>query len=184
MKTLFAAERIDYTGRELHPHWIMERFGLVGDAAVAFVGSCNVSGADLVDLEDRALGNVVAGDRMLHFITEIFGMGLPGIVFAQRLLCTVAKDALESAGGTGITREGDDLYVADGKLSVSVATASPISGLIHLGLNITKQGVPVRAACLEDLGIDPGRLAPLILGRFAGEVDGSLEASRKVRPVI
>lgn len=184
MNTLFARDRIDYTGRELRPHWLMERFGLVGDAAVGFIGSCNVSGEDLVDLEDRALGNTVAGDRMLHFIAEIFGIGLPGIVFAQRLLCTIAKDAIEAAGEVVIRRDGDDLFAGDGKLSVSVATVSPVSGLIHMGLNITTDGVPVEAACLTDLGIDAVRFAPAVLSGFAGEIEGAIEAAKKVRPVM
>ncbi len=184
MKILFVTDRIDYTGRELRPHWIMERCGLVGDAAVSFLGSCGVSGEDLVDLEDRALGNTVAGDRMLHFIVELFGIALPGIVFAQRLLCAAAKDAIEAAGGTMIRREGDDLFVGTGKLSVSVATVSPVSGLIHLGLNVTKDGVPVEAGCLDDLKIDPAALSEEILTSFAREIGGALEAAKKVRPVI
>jgi hypothetical protein len=184
MNTIFSPDRIDYTGKELRPHWIMERFGLVGDSAVAFIGSCNVTGDDLVDLEDRALGNTVESDRMLSFIAEIFGLGLPGIVFAQRLLCAVAAEAAGEAGGVSIRREGDDLFVGSGKLSVSVATVSPVSGLIHLGLNITTDGVPVEAACLEDIGVDAARLAPVVLSGFAGEVDGVIQAARKVRPVL
>jgi hypothetical protein len=184
MKTLFASDRIDYTGRELRPHWIMEHFGLVGDAVVGFIGSCSVKGQDLVDIEDRARGNTVAADRMLHFIAELFGIGLPGIVFAQRLLCSTAKDAIEAAGQSAVTRDGDDLFVGSGKLSVSVATVSPVSGLIHMGLNITAAGVPVEAACLEDLGIEASQLAPEILSGFALEIDGSMEAARKARPVI
>lgn len=184
MKTLFVTDRIDYTGRELRPHWIMERCGLVGDAAVSFMGSCDVSGEDLVDLEDRALGNTVAGDRMLHFIVELFGIALPGIVFAQRLLCAAAKDAIEAAVRVAIRRDGDDLFVDTGKLSVSVATVSPVSGLIHMGLNIAKDGVPVEAACLEDLKVDPTVLAEEVLASFAREIDGALEAAKKVRPVI
>ena len=184
MKTLFTQESIDYTGRELRPHWIMERFGLVGDAVVAFTGSCNVSGQDLVDIEDRTLGNTVAADRMLHFLAEIFGIGLPGIVFAQRLMCITAKDAVEAAGRAVVKRDGDDLFVGTGKLSVSVATVSPVSGLIHMGLNITTDGVPVEAACLADLGVDAGLLAREILAGFAREIDGSIGAARKVRPVI
>jgi hypothetical protein len=183
MKTLFITDRIDYTGRQLRSHWIMERCGLVGDAAVGFVGSCDVSGDDLVDLEDRALGNTVAGDLMLHFIVELFGISLPGIVFAQRLLCTAAKEVVETAARVVLRREGDDLFSGTGKLSVSVATVSGVSGLIHLGLNITKDGVPVEAACLEDLRVDPAEVAPVILASFAREIDGALEAARKVRPV-
>jgi hypothetical protein len=137
-----------------------------------------------VDLEDRALGNTVAGERMLHFIAEIFGLGMPGAVFAQRLLCSIAGQAVESEGDATVTREGDDLYVGDGKLSVSVATVSPVSCLIHLGLNVSTRGVPVKAACLEDLGIAPERVAAMILSGFAREVEGAMEAARKVRPVI
>jgi len=184
MKTRFVKDRIDYTGRELRPHWIMERFGLVGDAAVSFAGSCYVSGEDLVDLEDRALGNTVAGDLMLHFIVELFGIALPGIVFAQRLLCSAAKDAIEETGDGAVRRDGDDLFAGTGKLSVSVATVSPVSGLIHMGLNITREGVPVEAACLEDLKIDPAAVADRILASFSGEIESAMEAASKVRPVI
>jgi hypothetical protein len=184
MRTLFVQDRIDYTGRELRSHWIMERCGLVGDAAVGFVGSCDVSGDDLVDLEDRSLGNTVTGERMLHFIVELFGVTLTGIVFAQRLLCVAGREAVAAASGVTVRRDGDDLFVGTGKLSVSVATVSPVSGLIHMGLNITKDRVPVEAACLEDLKIDPPGLAGEILASFAQEIDGSLEAARKVKPVI
>jgi hypothetical protein len=184
MKTLFTPDRIDYTGRELRSHWIMERFGLVGDAGVGFIGACSVRGEDLVDLEDRTLGNTVEAERMLHFIVEIFGLGMPGAVFAQRLLCAVAGRIVEHEGNGEVAREGDDLYVGDGKLSVSVATVSPVSCLIHLGLNVSDRGVPVKAACLNDLGIAPERLAPMILSGFAGEVAGVREAAQKVRPVL
>lgn len=184
MKTVFADERIDYSGRELRSHWLMERFGMVGDSMAGFVGSCHVSGEDLVDREDFMLGNEVAGDHMLHFIIEIFAVSLPGIVFAQRLLCAIVADLVCSKCGKPlVARKGDDLYVGDGKLSVSVATVSGVSGLIHLALNITKEGVPVEAACLDDIGVDHVELAHDVLSRFAGEVDGCLEAARKVKPV-
>jgi hypothetical protein len=185
VKTRYAGQRIDYTGRELRSGWLKETFGLDGDAIAAFTGSCDVSGEDLVDLEDYRLGNVVAGDRMLHFIVEIFRVGLPGIVFAQRLLCGIAKEILNrSTGGETVVRVGDDLYVGNGKLSVSVATASPVSGLIHLGLNIDREGVPVEAAGLADIGIDHTRLARQVITAFASEIDSCRDAATKVRPVV
>jgi hypothetical protein len=184
VKTEFARERIDYSGKELRSRWLMERFGLVGDSIVAFAGSCSVKGEDLVDREDFMLGNTVEGDLMLHFIAEIFGVGLPGIVFAQRLLCTIVRGLIDGACGKAtVERSGDDLYVGEGKLSVSVATASAVSGLIHLGLNITTKGVPVKAAGLADLGIDYKWLAHEVLSRFAEEIDTCLDAAGKVRPV-
>lgn len=185
MKTRYAEQRIDYTGRELRSGWLRETFGMDGDAVAAFTGSCDVSGEDLVDLEDYSLGNVVAGDRMLHFIVEMFGVGLPGIVFAQRLLCSIVKETLNRrTGGETVVRAGDDLYVGDGKLSVSVATTSPVSGLIHLGLNVTREGVPVEAAGLMDIGVEHTDLAKEIMAVFAAEIDSCRDAATKVRPVV
>jgi hypothetical protein len=184
MRFRYIDRPIAYTGKELRSGWIEERFGLKGDSVVSFAGSCSVRGRDLVDLEDLAAGKTVEGDRMLHFIAEIPGVDLPGIVFAQRLLCVIAKDVIEvGVGRQMLRRDGDDLYVGEGKLSVSVATVSPVSGLIHLGLNITTEGVPVEAACLEDLGMDYREIAPQILSKFAEEMESSLKASKKVRPV-
>lgn len=184
MKTELVEERIDYSGRELRSHWIMERLGLEGDAIVAFRGACMVAGEDLVDREDFALGHIVAGDDMLHFIVEILGLGLLGITLAQRLLCSIATEAVNSMSKGGhVERRGDDLYVGRSKLSVSVATVSQISGLIHFGLNVTTKGVPVEAESLTNLGIDPGALADRVLSCFAEEIDSSIRATYKVRPV-
>lgn len=200
MNSRFIEEAVPYNGVELRSGWIRELSGLEGDAIVAFHGPCSVKGDALVDLEDLEAGLTVEGDSMLHFIAEISGVGLPGIAFLQRLLCIIAGNAVEEAWGRAgedesgskgrrrVRRDGDDLYVGDGKLSVSIATVSPVSGapesgLIHLGLNITTAGVPVRAACLEDLGVDFRRLAPSILAGFVREVEGGLHASGKVKRV-
>jgi len=184
MKTLMARAKTDYSGRQLRSRWIAEQFGLEGDAVVAFRGSCRVEGRDLVDLEDFELGNIVAGRDMLHFIVEIFGLGLLGITLAQRLLCGIAREVANSAvEGDPVERTGDDLFVGKGKLSVSVATVSPVSGLIHLGINIGREGVPVEAACLGDLGIDHAWFAGQVMSRFAEEIDSSIKASFKVRRV-
>ena len=189
MRTKYARERINYTGRELASGWLAEKLGLDGNAIGAFRGACLVTGGDLVDLEDYEAGNIVAGEDMVHFIVELEGVCLAGITFAQRLLCSIVQGIINSAVGTSdragvrVERCGDDLFVGDGKLSVSVATVSPKSGLIHLGLNVTTQGVPVKAACLRDLGIDPAWLADQVLAAFGAEVESCLKASRKVRPV-
>jgi hypothetical protein len=184
VKTRFAGGRVDYSGRELRSHWIMEKLGLEGDAIVSFRGACMVRGEDLVDREDFALGNIVAGDDMLHFIVEIFGLGLLGVTLAQRLLCSIATETVNSMSkGPRAERRGDDLYVGRGKLSVSVATVSPVSGLIHLGLNVTTEGVPVEAECLTNLGIDPAVFAGQVLSRYAEEIDSAIRATYKVRPV-
>jgi C4-dicarboxylate-binding protein DctP len=53
MKTHFVAEQhITYDGRQLAPHWIYRQHDLMGDAAVAFVGPCQVDLSEMVDIED------------------------------------------------------------------------------------------------------------------------------------
>jgi hypothetical protein len=184
VKHNLAEKRMDYTGAELRSHFIRDTFGIEGDCIAAFRGACRVSGERLVDLEDFRAGATVRGDDMMHFIVEIFGISLPHITAVQRLLCAAAKDVVDSkAGRLTVVRRGDDLYVGEGKLSVSVATVSPVSGLIHLGLNITAEGVPVRAACLLDLGLDPEEVASQLMKKFVEEVSSVEGAARKVRPV-
>ena len=184
MKYKMSRERMDYTGRELRSHFIRDTFDMEGDCIVAFRGRCRVSGERLVDLEDLRAGATVWGEDMMHFIVEMFGLGLSEITCIQRLLCSAAKDVVDSAAGRlAVERRGDDLYVGDGKLSVSVATVSPVSGLIHLGLNVTTEDVPVKAACLTDLGLDPESIATRLMGRFVEEIDSVDSATKKVRPV-
>lgn len=185
MKWKWLEDRIDYSGDELRPHWCFEKTGILGDVIVGFVGACWVQGNSLVDLEDRRDGKPVAAEEMLHFICEMFGFSLIATVLAQRLLCSIAKDRINQILGNGVvTRDGDDLFVGDGKLSVSIATISPVSGLIHFGLNIKTRGVPVKASCLDDLGIDVRSLAIDVMSQFCDEIDGCIRATQKVRPVI
>lgn len=185
MKWKWLEDRVDYSGEELRPHWCFEKTGILGDVIVGFVGACQVQGNSLVDLEDRRDGKSVAAQEMLHLICEMFGVSLMATVLAQRLLCSIAMDRINQILGKDlVTRDGDDLFVGDGKLSVSIATISPVSGLIHLGLNISAKGVPVKASCLEDLGIDARSLAIDLMGRFCDEINGCIRASQKVRPVI
>ena len=92
-------------------------------------------------------------------------------------------------------RSGDDLFWNDGKidrkLSVSIVTASPVSRLLHAGINLDATGAPVAAAGLFDLGIGTAQdlasvkeFASRILVTFAEEADGIEWACAKVRPVV
>ncbi len=184
MEYKLAQQRLDYTGAELRSRFIRDTFGMEGDSVVAFRGACRVSGERLVDLEDFRAGATVWGDDMMHFIVEMFGVDLPRITAVQRLLCAAAKDAVDAAAGRlAVERRGDDLFAEGGKLSVSVATVSPVSGLIHFGLNVTTEGVPVKAACLGDLGLEPEAVALDVMRRFVGEIESMEAAARNVRPV-
>ena len=180
--TALVEESIDYTGLELRSHFIRERTGIETDGLIAFIGGCRVEGDALVDLEDRGAGDFIAAERMLHFIGEHFEVGLREGNLRLRLLVALARELIEKdIKGIGIERRGDDLFVQDRKLTVAIATVSPVSSLMHLGVNIDPTGAPVAAVGLEELGIDPAGLARAVLDRYGVECRSIEIALRKVR---
>lgn len=191
MQTKYISEKaIKYDGLQLAPHWIYQSFGLLGDAAVSFRGECEVKITEMVDLEDVRANAPIYSQEMLHFILEFFDNDLEKAVYRQRLLITTIKESLERRDLV-VRRSGDDLFLrrsdgTNGKLSVSIATASPVSTLIHTGLNIISEGTPVPTVGLQDLGINGFEIQALaieVLGRYAEEVADIWLARCKVRPV-
>ena len=183
MKTKFIDEEIKYTGSQLSPHWIYKNFKLQGDAIVAFTGECDVKLTEMVDIEDVINNEPIYSKSMLSFISEQFGIGLTEGVFRQRLLMCIIKELLEKRGHI-IKRKGDDLIAGDGKLSVSIATKSTTSVLIHTGLNILSDGTPVKTSCLRELGInDIKEFALEVMQCYADEIEDVILAGTKVRGV-
>ncbi len=184
MKTKFIKNTIKYIGSQLAPHWIYKNFKLQGDSIVAFCGECKVDLSEMVDIEDVINNEPIYSKYMLSFITEQFGVELSEGVFRQRLLICIIKELLE-ARGIFVKRCGDDLIINDKKLSVSIATKSPTSILIHTGLNIDSKGAPVKASGLtSELGItDIKEFALEVMKRYAEELDDIMLATTKVRGV-
>ena len=184
MKTLLIDKEIKYEGWQLSPHWIYKNFKLQGDAIVAFMGECNVKLSEMVDIEDVINNEPIYSKNMLSFITEQFNVELTEGVFRQRLLICIIKEALEKRG-IQLTRSGDDLFVNNQKLTVSIATKSLTSILIHTGININSENAPVNACGLKnDLGInDIEDLAIEIMTKYSEEIDDIILASTKVRGV-
>ena len=184
MRTLRIADEIRYTGEQLRSGWIEERAGLAGDAVVAFLGPCDVARKYMVDRVDLEAGARIASPRMVHVIAEHPGLDLDHITVRQRLLMALAAEVLNrTLGETLIRRDGDDLYLGDKKLSVSVATTSPASGLIHAGFNVRGEGAPVPAVGLEELGVSPHEFANQLIEAYCSEIESAQEAARKVKPV-
>lgn len=189
MQTLLStAKEIAYDGRQLAPHWIYRQFDLMGDAAVAFIGPCNVDLSEMVDIEDVKAQAPIFSPRMLHVIAEFFSSELHTTVYRQRLLVVTAKELLEHLTDRPVTRRGDDLYLpradgSPGKLSVSIATASATSTLIHTGFNVETAGTPVPTVGLAELGVDPAAFGEELLRRYAAEVEDIWLARCKVRAV-
>jgi hypothetical protein len=134
----------------------------------------------MVDLEDVRAKSRIAGPHMLHFIAEHFDLDLEKAVLRQRLLAALAKDALPP----GVRRDGDDLYAGPGKLSISIATLTPVSSKIHFAVNVVPAtDVGVETAALRDLGVDPAAFGRELLARYAAEAAGILDARTRVRGV-
>ena len=184
MKTKFIDEEIKYIGSQLTPHWIYKNFKIQGDAIVAFEGECEVKLTEMVDIEDVLNNEPIYSKYMLSFISEQFGIGLTEGVFRQRLLICIIKELLEERG-IFVVRNGDDLIIDGGKLSVSIATKSVTSVLIHTGLNIISEGAPVKASGLTDtLGItDTKSFALEVMKRYSDEIEDIILAGTKVRGV-
>ena len=184
MKTKFIEEDVKYIGSQLAPHWIYKNYKIQGDAIVAFCGECEVRLTEMVDIEDVINNEPIYSKYMLSFITEQFGVDLQEGVFRQRLLMCIIKELLE-ASGIFVVRNGDDLMIGDKKLSVSIATKSITSILIHTGLNIVSEGAPVKAAGLEsELGIkDVKTFALEVMQKYSNELEDIKLACTKVRGV-
>jgi len=184
MQTLFTDKEIKYIGSQLAPHWIYKNFHIQGDAIVAFVGEVDVNLSEMVDIEDVINNEPIYSKKMLNFIIEKFDTSLEQMVWVQRLFMSIIKEVLEEKN-TKIKREGDDLFYDNRKLSVSIATKSITSCLIHTGLNIIKEGAPIEASDLSELGIDDiCAFAQEIMNRFSAEANSIKLATYKVRGVI
>ena len=184
MKTLYIDENIKYEGWQLAPHWIYKNFKIQGDATVAFRGECEVKLTEMVDIEDVINDEPIYSKDMLSFISEQFNIGLGEGVFRQRLLICIIKETLEKHG-FNILRDGDDLFYNGKKLTVSIATKSINSVLIHTGININPTGAPVDASGLEtDLGLSNIKeFAREVLDKYNSEIEDIILASTKVRGV-
>lgn len=184
LQTKFINKRIKYDGTQLAPHWIYKNFDICGDAIVSFIGSADVPLKNMVDLEDVKSQSPIYSERMLHFIAEFFDADLEKTIYRQRLLMVIMKECLEKRIGKRLQRRGDDLYDGKKKLTVSIATASPISTLIHAGINIQSKNTPVLTAGLADYQLAAKPLALELGSLFKKECESIWKARCKVKSVI
>lgn len=200
LATLFSKQERSYTGVELRPHFLLSEMGLKGSALGAFIGPCDVKTEHLVDWEDRLAEDRIAARQMIHFIGEFFGVARSlqeGVLIQRFLMALMAEDLNEILFKKGSNRlcyrRGDDLYLPEisgtdlsssRKLSVSIVTASPVSLLLHVGINVDPFGAPVPAIGLSELDISPESWVKGVLERFAAEWQDIEWACAKVRPVM
>jgi len=185
MKHQFIEEEMAYTGDQLRSNFAYRHFGIMGDSIIGFCGGCDVKPEFMVDIEDIKSGNKIYSESMLHFIIEHFDTDIEKAILRQLLLATIIHEAIhDREKGVLTKRIGSDLFDQDAKLSVSVATVTPISSLIHFGVNISSAHTPVKTRGLKDYGIDPRTFALEVMERYVRE-QGEIQRARcKVRWVL
>jgi len=187
LRTAPVAVGVDYDGSQLRSGWLRDEMALEPDAEGAigaFIGGCGVKPEFVVDLDELESGEPIRAASMLHFIAEFPDRDLEKTVYRQRLLAAIVRDELGGrAPGRTFRRRGDDIYENGSKVTISIATLSPASSLLHFAVNVDPTGAPVAASGLDDFGIDPVDFAREILKLFAEEMSSSRAATGKAREV-
>ena len=186
MKTQWLKQSETYDGTQLRSLYAYLQHKVLGDSVVAWRGPCNIPFSHMVDGEDLLEQSVIAGSDMLHFIIEIFGQKLMTGVLLQRFFASIVKDVMEQESSVAqlkLQRSGDDIYWGKKKLSISIATSSPMSTLVHFAVNVSPKGTPVLTAGLADLKLKPQDFAEKCMKILKSEYETSLDATCKVRPV-
>ncbi len=203
MQTKFITQEIIYNGVQLSSLYAYLNHQVLGDSIICWRGPCDIPKDKIVDGQDLLEGSKIYSEDMLHFIIEIFDAKLIEMVLMQRLFCEIVKDQVFKlcAGDINLERLGDDLYLKmnpkdkakpvknqDLKLNISIATVSPISGLIHFGINISSQNTPVKTLSLQDLAIKnkgcdlaPKEWGLCLMARLQEEWLDSRRATQKVK---
>jgi len=183
MRSRFIKDEITYTGEQLHSLFALDTFGVAGDSIVSFVGPSDVPVREIVDIDDLKAGRRILAPKMLHFMAEHFEPDLEKMILRQYLLIDILKDQLnEKIGRSVIRRQGNDLFDNDYKLTISTATASPVSCLFHVGINVVPPEEPAaKAKGLNSYNIDPLVLAPEVLERYTKEIEKIALTRCKVR---
>lgn len=175
---------ITYDGTQLRSGWVREQTDLKGDGLACFAGPADVPVENLVDLEDAAANAHIFSPMMLHFIAEHTDGDLLLAVARQRIMVAIAMEELiRLTEGAPLERRGDDIYEGNRKLSVSIATSSPDSQLIHFAINIISDGTPVPTKGLSEYDIEPKTLGELVSKKYCDEIESMRHATTKVRSV-
>ena len=150
---------MEYDGSQLSSLYAYRNYNLLGDSVISWVGPCNVKPEFMVDGEDLNAGEKICGLKMLHFILEKFDTSLLAAVAIQRLMTVMAIETLQELKKDKnevfhLSRDGDDIFFGDQKLSISIATVSPVSALIHFAMNVNNEGTTVKTLALDDLKVD------------------------------
>jgi len=180
MKCIVADHRIDYNGSQINSLWAYMMFEVQEDTIVCFRGKCSILLDHMIDMEDRVNEEKIISPDMIHFIIEHFDSTSLQLAYTrQRLFSCLAEEELKDLGFL-VDRHGDDLFFKGVKLSISIASASPVSMKIHFGINV----VSGEYMSLEKMGIaDAEALMRRIGERYLREFEDIERDVRKSKPL-
>jgi hypothetical protein len=183
MKTKFLKNEFLYDGSQMKPLDNYLKHDLLGDSCISWIGPCQVNFDKMLDGEDLIEKCEIRGERMLHFVFEIFQRELVSAVFLQRLFASLIQSYVFENSKIYLKREGDDLYLDNKKFSISIAAPAVNSMMVHFALNVVNQGTPVKTLSCEELNINPEVMADELLKKISHEYQSILNASFKVRSI-
>ncbi|HUU78706.1 MAG TPA: DUF366 family protein [candidate division Zixibacteria bacterium] len=182
-----------YDGKQIHPLWALQKFGIQGNSVVVFRGSMLIKQNEMIDVKDilreKDLAEIlISGDDCIHFIIEMFDDQPANLKVAYHrlhLLAFIVKDLIEKEFSIILSKKGTDLYYEGSKINVAIATSSNSSSKIHFGINIISTGVPeyVKAIGLTEIkkDIDLEKFALAIARTFVDEITAIEEDVAKSR---
>lgn len=177
-----------YNGSQIAPNWAHKKFQLNEnqDSLIVMRGSMDVKREEMVDLEDLKNNEEIKGSDLVHFIIEHHDSNNIEISYLRQRIFTCIVYEILSEKGIEITRKGDDLFVGNKKLSVSVATSGKNSIKFHFGVNVTSEGTPgyVEAIGLNEIGFNEneiGNFVDEICGKYINEIKKIKRDIRKTR---
>lgn len=153
-------EIFEYDGSQINPSWAFQEFGIYGSSIVTWIGPVNITPDNLKDFAD--VGLEIKSNYMVNFICEFFDQQPTNMRVAylrQRLLVMIFREILTEYG-ISTKREGDDIFVENRKLSISIASVSLSSAKIHFALNMEDKGTPddVETIGLFDIKVNGERV--------------------------
>ena len=153
-------EIFEYDGSQINPSWAFQEFGIYGSSIVTWIGPVNITPDNLKDFAD--VGLEIKSNYMVNFICEFFDQQPTNMRVAylrQRLLVMIFREILTEYG-ISTKREGDDIFVENKKLSISIASVSLSSAKIHFALNMEDKGTPddVETIGLFDIKVNGERV--------------------------
>lgn len=181
MECVYLGNR-NYDGSQISSLWAYNTAGIQDDSIIYFRGICNVELEHMIDLEDKKENESIYSPDMVHFIIEHFdSTDLKLIYSRQRLFVSIVLEIL-TGKGLNVIRKGDDLFVNNKKLSVSIASTSAVSQKIHFGINVVHDYYAhLKSSGLEDDEIE--QLMHAIAESYINEIDDIEKDLRKSRPL-